>query len=256
MSELSIASEAPEAAAAFESAPREQPQSPDDRPDWLPEDFDTPEALAAAYRELKDGSTAPENIESSGEGEADGAVSKFVRDTGLDPVGLTREIAATGDIGPEAKKALAARLGKAGIPGAVIDEYIAGQRAAIDAGVRDIKAAAGGEKGWRAMAEWAGSALSDAELQAFNRIVTETDSAMAKFAVGNLYARYKAEGANPGRRVRGTTGGWGGDVYHSFEQLVEAQKNPRYASDPAFREGVERKIERTYKAGGFRIKTR
>lgn len=243
-----------------QSAPAEHaPQAATERPAWLSEGFDSPEALAAAYAKLTTGSQTEQpgenNTNKPNETPAPGtdeSVAKFVQDSGLDPMALSREIATTGDINAEAKAALSKKLEKAGLPASMIDEYISGQNAVKDAAVRDVMAVAGGEEGFNAMAEWARENLSDTELEAFSNIMLKADINTAKLTVGNLYARYKGNAAIPGSRLKGSTGTGGGDIFHSWEQQIEAQKDARYAKDPAYRTEVERKIERTLKAGGYR----
>ncbi|MCC8109914.1 MAG: hypothetical protein LIQ30_12910 [Planctomycetes bacterium] len=251
--------EAPQTQTAPEQNPASTAAPTGERPAWLPEGFDTPEALAAAYAEMtkktsgetdKPDQTDPQSTDKPAAA-TDESVAEFVQDTGLDPAALSQEIATTGDINGEAKTALAQKLEKAGLPPSMIDEYISGQKAVMEATVRDIKAVAGGEEGYNQMAEWARENLSEAEIQAFSNIMLNADVNTAKLTVGNLYARYKGSAAIPGSRVRGSTGTGGGDVFHSIQQQVDAQSDPRYAKDPAFRRAVEEKIARTLKAGGY-----
>ncbi len=243
---------------AAQNDPSQNPAAGNERPSWLPEGFDTPEALAVAYAQLKN--PQPGQPEAHpGEQPApatDASVAKFVEDSGFDPVALSREIAATGGINADTKAALSKKLEKAGLPASMVDEYISGQNALKDAAVKDVMSVAGGEKGFQEMAGWARENLSDAELAAFSNIMLTADINTAKLTVGNLYARYKGDAAIPGSRMKGSTGTGGGDIYHSWEQQIAAQKDARYAKDPAYRAEVERKIERTLKAGGYRVQSR
>lgn len=182
----------------------------------------------------------------------DEAVSNFVQEAGLDPVALSREIATKGDISPEAKTALGAKLEKAGLPPALVDEYITGQKAVMDKAVQEIMSVAGGEDGYKEMAEWASQNLSEAELKAYADIMTRADINTAKLTVGNLNARFRAAVPQPGKYVKATTGIVLNDTYQSWEQQKEAQRDPRYQTDPAYRKEVAKKVERTLKAGGYR----
>lgn len=194
-------------------------------------------------------STAPEK---PAEPTSDEAVSKFVQDAGFDPIELSKQIAQSGDIASEAKTALGAKLEKAGLPVSMIDEYITGQKAVMDMTVRDIMSVAGGEEGYQEMADWASKNLSEAELKAYSDIMTKADVNTAKLTVGNMYARFKSNVPSAGKLVRGSTAASGGDIFRSWEQQKDAQRDPRYKADPAFRKEVEQKIERTLLAGGYR----
>lgn len=253
MPELEVATEPTGAEKPdLQAAPAADTAKPaSERPSWLPEGFDSPEALASAYQELK--GKAPEDTPADQPpAGSDEAVAKFVKDVGLDPVALSKEIVDTGNISAQAKEALAKKLEAVGLPASLIDDYVTGQKAVYDSGVSDIMSAAGGQQGYDEMIAWANETLSDADRQAYINIMQKADAATAKLTVGNLYARYQAEADIPGKRLRGTAGSNTGDVFRSWEQQLEAQKDPRYAKDPAYRNDVERKIERTIKAGGYK----
>ena len=51
-----------------------------------------------------------------------------------------------------------------------------------------------------------------------------------------------ANGSSP-NLIQGTTGTSGSGAYKSLIQMSEAMRDPRYNSDPAFREEVTRKLE-------------
>ena len=252
MAELTV-NPAPSGADAPNPAPVETPAA--DRPAWLPEGFDSPEALASAYAQMKtaqDEPNKPAEDAKKDQAAKNESVAKFVQDAGFDPVELSKEIAAKGDISPEAKTAFAAKLEEVGLSPALVDDYITGQKAAMDAAVKDIMSVAGGEQGYLELAEWAKETLSDAELQAFINIMESADVNTAKLTLGNLHARYRSSVPSAGKRLKGGTGVTAGDIFHSWEQQLDAQKDPRYSRDPAFRAEVEQKIERTLRAGGYK----
>jgi hypothetical protein len=187
----------------------------------------------------------------------DEAVANFVKDAGFDPQTLAKEIVSTGTIGADARKTLAERLEKVGLPAGLIDGYIEGQKASANAMVQDVLSAAGGSEGFREMAAWAQFHLPEAEIVAFNKVMETADAQTAKLMMGTMYARYQAAVPSGGRRIRGDgSPGGGGDVFRSWTEQVEAQKDPRYANDPGFRDMVEQKIERTLKRGGYNFSTR
>ena len=242
-------------------APATGPDGPDapdegvERPSWLPEGFDSPEALAAEYARLKS-ADAPDEKGGADDGpdvKEDADVSRFVSDTGLDPAELSREIAANGDINPDAKAKIAASLKKAGLPAGMIDDYISGQKAVARSVVDDLMTVTGGEEGFKEMAAWAGKSLSRDDLDVFNEIMLKGDPRIAKLTLQNMYARFRQDNPSTGKRVRGGTAKPAGDVFQSMEQMIKAQQDPNYAKDPAVREAVEAKIQRSLAAGTLNV---
>ncbi|MDE7064452.1 MAG: hypothetical protein K2O70_03155, partial [Desulfovibrionaceae bacterium] len=75
---------------------------------------------------------------------------------------------------------------------------------------------------------------------------------MITLAVSGMAARWReAEGADPARLVRGNTRGPANlDVFESPQQVVEAMRDKRYGSDPAYTRQVEEKMARSKVFGG------
>ena len=67
-----------------------------------------------------------------------------------------------------------------------------------------------------------------------------------KLAVAGLKAEYDKANGVEGRMVTGKTAPPNsGDVYRSQAQLVEAMNDPRYDNDPAYRQDVIEKLDRS-----------
>lgn len=140
----------------------------------------------------------------------------------------------------------------AGFTKDMVDAYLSGlqYRAAQDSAlsvqqITEIKSQCGGEKGYSDMMEWAASNLSQDEVDGFNEIVNGKSMAATRMAVAGLYARFTAvEGREP-KLLGGRSPRDSGDKFESTAQLVEAMKDPRYASDPAYRKKVETKLSRS-----------
>ena len=64
-----------------------------------------------------------------------------------------------------------------------------------------------------------------------------------KYAIKSLNAQYLlANGSSP-NLLQGSTGGSSAEAFTSLAQMSEAMKDPKYQTDPAFREEVTRKLE-------------
>lgn len=238
--------------ASKKSGPDAPPAPAAERPAWLPEGFDTPEAFREAYDKLQVAPPAPE-AEPQGDPKpvqsnpADDQVAKFVETAGLDVRQLTEQVATTGTIEPEAMAKLEAAVEAAGLPKGIINEYIQGQQAVADAFRREIFSIAGGEEGYGQMADWARQNLPKEDLKSFSDLMESGDFEKAKFAVRSLMSQYKADNRIPGRLVKGTSQAPSGEMFHSLEEQIAAQSDPRYRTDPTFRRQIEEKIERTFR---------
>lgn len=237
-----------DAAGALPVTPQDPAGAPGDRPSWLPEKFKSPEDLAKAYSELekKASGAKPADPAKDGEAPADAPSSdeatKALADKGLDMGKFSTEFDTNGELSPESFEALA----KAGIPREMVDSYIAGQQAQAASLVAEMHGIAGGEDGFKAMSAWAASALSEAELAAYNEAVSQ-GPAQARLAVSGLHARFaSAEGAPAVRAIAGNgNAGTSSDVYGSWAQAKADMRDARYSKDPAFRAEVEQKVMRS-----------
>ena len=228
--------------------------STDDRPEWLPEKFKSAEDLAKAYSELekKFGSRTKEEPVADATNKADEVADKA--DTDADTAeDQAREATENFDELSESywengslSDTQYEKLEKAGIPKALVDSYIAGQQALLEATRSQVFNSVGGENNYNSMTEWASETLSKDEIRTYNAAVNGGDMTAAMMAVKGLKARYDAEvGFEPARAVKGATATAGSTVYRSVAELQEDMKNPRYQNDPAFRKDVERKLSRS-----------
>jgi hypothetical protein len=205
--------------------PQETPQS--DRPAWLPEGFESPEALAKAYQELT-GKAKSEEAPTEEQPTPDniGALTKF-----------SEEFMKTGKLADSSYE----ELTKMGYPRTIVDEFIEGQKARMSMEEQKIMSEIGGADQYKAMTEWAGRNMTEAEVNAYNKAVESGDINQAMFAVKGLQARFQAAvGKGEPRLVQGTKAAPSG--FRSVDEVVRAMSDPRYKTDPAYRADVEQKI--------------
>ncbi len=136
-------------------------------------------------------------------------------------------------------------LDKAGFTRDVVESYLAGiqQKSAVtEQQIYDIKQEYGGDTGYANMMEWAGQTLSEAEKQAFTVGINNPNIEVVKLAVEGLHSKYvKATGTEP-QLIGGKTPSTTAEKFESQDQLTRAIQDPLYATDPAYRKMVERKI--------------
>ena len=202
------------------------------------------EDLESAYLELQqklgEGNSEEENVEES--------------DDDVDPVvdmlaAASEEYAEAGEMSQETFDALSEMSSEE-----LLNAYVAMQANAApaqqtadlsDSDVSDLKAAVGGEQAYDQITGWAAESLSDAELDAFNATIENGSKAQIQMIMAGLQARYQAENGYEGRQLQGKPPSSSGDAFRSQAEVVEAINDPRYDRDPAYRNDVLMRLERS-----------
>lgn len=216
-----------------------QEGSPAERPSWLPEKFATPEDMAKAYAELQAKLGAGEKPAESAPAPTEAEANKAVEQAGLDMDALRNEFNANGDLSAETY----AKFKAAGIPEEIVKGYIEGQKAVASQYETSVKAVAEGQ--FDAMATWAATNLSPAELAAYNKAVDSGDADIAKLAVSGVYQKFIAANGKDPALVQGAASDGKGDVFESARQVTDAMRDKRYKTDPAYRKAVQDKLARS-----------
>lgn len=214
-----------------------QPQS-EERPSWLPEKFQTAEDLAKAYGELEKKLSSGETQEQSTEELP--TKEQIEQQTGLDLNPFYEEFQNQGSLTEDSYKKLEA----AGLNKDLVDSYIAGQEALSNATVQSIYQVAGGEEQYKALTDWAGNNLTQAEQDNFNEIMAKGSIEAATFAVKGLKAQYDAQFGIQPNLLKGQASNTE-EVYKSTAEVIRAINDPKYQSDTAYRKSVEDKIKRS-----------
>ena len=114
-----------------------------------------------------------------------------------------------------------------------------------DAEVNSIKNSAGGEQEYSNLLNWASQNLPKSTVDAFDTLCDSGDVQSIQLAVSGLKAQYENANGYEGRMLSGKPPKSSGDVFKSQAQVVEAMSDPRYDNDPAFRQEVMNKLERS-----------
>lgn len=228
-----------------QQAETELPQEENDRPPWLPEKFKSAEDMAQAYSELeKKLGQAPK--EDQAEGEQSEAEAENQEEQSEENVSETAK--ALWEAQQEFYKndfelteETFDTLEKAGVPRAIVEDYINKSRDAVANEEAQIKGIANGQ--YDAMAEWANENLPQEEIDAFDEAVTGGTVQQAKLAVQGLYARYQnATGSSP-KLTQGNVVGSATMPFKSMQELSRAIADPRYKSnDKAYHEEIDRRL--------------
>ncbi|WJY17671.1 hypothetical protein QQS45_08420 [Alteriqipengyuania flavescens] len=246
----------------------QQPAAPapaaGERPDYIPEKFWKDgkadlEGLAKSYAELeKRNSAAPAEgkqqagDEKSAPARLDGKIEapkegeEAAAETPAMAAAMEAASAEWAESG-ELSEDTFASLEKAGIPRSILDLYLEGVKAQTERDVASIHEIAGGKDAYEAATTWAAKALKAEEIEAFNAALE--NPAGREGAILGLMQRHARANPSEGKLVQPTDSSAGGDVFASRDELVAAQKDPRYQTDPAYRKEVAEKLARSQKAG-------
>ena len=114
-----------------------------------------------------------------------------------------------------------------------------------DAQVNSVMNSAGGESNYNQVVEWAASNLNDRQIDAFDSVVDSGNPAAIGIAFKGLQSQYNDANGYEGRMLQGKPANSSGEVYRSQAELVSAMSDPRYDRDPAYRQDVVAKLERS-----------
>ena len=114
-----------------------------------------------------------------------------------------------------------------------------------DADVNQVQNSVGGEKQYNAVVSWAAENLPKNKLDAFDNLVGTGNTEAIELAVAGLKAQYDNANGYEGRTLQGKPAKSSGDVFRSQAELVAAVSDPRYDNDPAYRQDVISKLDRS-----------
>ena len=111
--------------------------------------------------------------------------------------------------------------------------------------INQIKNSAGGEQQYANIVNWAKTNLPQDQINAFDEVVNTGSVQAIQLAVAGLKSEYNNANGVEGRMVTGKTAPNNGDVFRSQAELVRAMNDARYDSDPAYRQDVIEKLDRS-----------
>ena len=113
-----------------------------------------------------------------------------------------------------------------------------------DAEMNSVYNSAGGEAEYQRLTSWAADNIPESKLDAFNDIIDKGNATAIQIAVAGLRSEYEAQEGYEGRMLQGkaarTVNG-----FRSQAEVVAAMNDPRYDNDPAYRQDVFDKLERS-----------
>ena len=179
------------------------------------------------------------------------AVTEKLQAAGIDPWSISSEFHKNGG---QYTDDMMQKLTGAGFSEAAVKSYFAGRSAQqgystpteiSEAQISEIKNSVGGEKDYFNIVNWAKSSLDKAQTEAFDEVVNTGSIEAIKLAVAGLKSQYDAANGVEGKMYTGKAPTNSGDVFRSQAELVRAMSDPRYDQDPAYRQDIIEKLDRS-----------
>ena len=173
---------------------------------------------------------------------------------GVDPWAISKQFhESQGQYTPEMVK----QLTDAGFSEQAVKSYFAGR--AAEAGytstdsvqdiseteIADVQTAVGGKETYTNMMNWAAQNLTESAITAFDATMSTGTIDQIRLAVSGLQAQFENATGYDGEMLTGKAPKSSGDVFRSQAELVQAMSDQRYDNDPAYRQDVIAKLDRS-----------
>ena len=228
------------------------------------------EELEKAYIELQqklgsnedtteEGEAATETVDEVSEPEDLDLENLFPDDNEAQRVfNVAAELSENGEVSPESMEAIGemsgqevidaySRIAAAGLEpeqGGNQDSEGATTSPLTNEDIDSIQAAVGGEDAYTRMTQWAGENFTPQEIQAYDAALESGDLNQINLGLQALYYRYQDAVGYEGDMVQGKAA-QAVEGFRSQAEVVRAMGDPRYEDDPAYRQDVYEKLERS-----------
>jgi len=181
-------------------------------------------------------------------------ISSVMEKAGVDPWAISKQFhESQGQYTPEMVK----QLTDAGFSEQAVKSYFAGR--AAEAGytsgaeisdiseteIADVQTAVGGKDTYTNMMNWAAQNLTESAITAFDATMSSGTLDQIRLAVAGLQAQFENATGYDGQMLTGKAPKSSGDVFRSQAELVQAMSDQRYDNDPAYRQDVIAKLDRS-----------
>jgi len=111
--------------------------------------------------------------------------------------------------------------------------------------IQQIQTSVGGDENYASMMQWASQNLSEQEIAMYDTVMDRGDPLAMFFAAQALYGRFQDSVGVDGQLLTGSAPRNTVDAFRSQAEVVRAMNDPRYDNDPAYRQDVADKLERS-----------
>jgi hypothetical protein len=113
-----------------------------------------------------------------------------------------------------------------------------------DAEMNAVYQAVGGQDQYGNLIGWAQENFTDAEIEAYDQVIDSGNISQINLALQALYYRYTDAMGQDGNLLQGKPAA-AETVFRSQAELIQAMNDPRYDNDPAYRQDVINKLDRS-----------
>lgn len=110
--------------------------------------------------------------------------------------------------------------------------------------VSSLYQSVGGEESYNSLIGWAKNNFSDAEINAYDQMIDSGNVAQINLALQALNYRYTDSMGQDGNLLQGKPAA-SQSGFRSQQELIQAMNDPRYENDPAYRQDVLEKLDRS-----------
>ena len=114
-----------------------------------------------------------------------------------------------------------------------------------DQDVQQIHGLVGGSDNYNNMMSWAQQNVEEQEINMYDAVMEMGNPMAAYFAVQALALKYQDQSGRDGQLLKGKAPKATGDTFKSQAEMVQAMEDPRYNDDPAYREQIMEKLQRS-----------
>ena len=111
--------------------------------------------------------------------------------------------------------------------------------------ITEVKSAAGGEKEYGELVQWAADNLDRSDVESFDELISSGNVGAIKLAVNGLKAQYESVNGYEGTMLTGKPPTTSKEVFRSQAEVVAAMSDDRYDKDPAYRQDLIEKLDRS-----------
>jgi len=114
-----------------------------------------------------------------------------------------------------------------------------------DQDVQQIHGLVGGSENYNNMMSWAQQNVPEQEVNMYDAVMELGNPIAAYFAVQALALKYQDQSGRDGQMITGKAPKSTADVFNSQAEMIKAMEDDRYNDDPAYREEILQKLERS-----------
>ena len=111
--------------------------------------------------------------------------------------------------------------------------------------IDEVRSVVGGKEQYDTLISWAGKNLTKEEVGSFDELLDSGNMGAIKLAVSGLQAQYDNANGYEGRMLSGKPPKSSGETFRSQAEVIAAMSDPRYEKDPAYRQDLIDKLERS-----------